>query len=538
MLNITRKTFVIVSSGLLAVCFAFFSDESCASIATYNVKDYGASGNKSDNCQGAIQKAIDICTESGGGTVYFPPGEYTSGTIFLRSNVRLYLEAGATLFASRDSKAYSRRALIYGDNVENTTIEGRGLIDGQAEFEWDDMRGIDPNFKDTMEELIAAGKRLLRTYPVRPTQHSVLLINCSNILIRDLRFERSSSWTISPWGCERLVIDGIYVSTSLTEGVWADGIDPDGCQDVRISNCTIETGDDCISLKASNKHGEPKPCENITISNCRLTSASTGLKIGDEIYADISHVTMNNCTIRSANRGIGIMIRGRGNVSDVIFSNLTMECNRYDWFWWGDADPFLFIVEESIYSRLETKYKKPLGTMKNILIANVIIHSKGSGIFYGHPDSYLENITLDNVRMEISTDTTKVQKAVNALSFQKASGIRIKDVEVRWAKPESKKWECALYLEDIQNLVLDNFSGRQAKEGTEHPAVALKQVKNAMLRGCRALPATSLFFLITGASTRDIHLYGNDFTQAAIPYRTGGEVDDSRIKAVSNLLPY
>lgn len=452
--------------------------------------------------------------------------------------MRLYLEAGATLFATRDRNSYSKRALIYGENLENITIEGRGLIDGQAEFEWDDMRNIDPNFKDTMEELIAAGKRLWRTYPVRPTQHSVLLITCSDILIRDLSFVRGSSWTISPWGCERLVIDGIYVSTSLTEGVWADGIDPDGCRDVRISNCTIETGDDCISLKASNSHGEPRPCENITISNCRLTTASTALKIGDEIYADISHVTMDNCIIRSANRGLGVMIRGRGNVSDVIFSNLTMECTRYDWFWWGDADPFLFIVEESIYPRLETKYKKPLGKMRNILISNVIINSKGSGVFYGHPDSYLENITLDNVMMEISTDTTKVQKAVNALSFQKASGIRIKDVEVRWSKPGSKKWESALYLEDIENLLLDKFSGRQAKEGTEYPAVVLKQVKNAVLSGCRSLPSTSVFFLITGASTRDIYMSGNDFTQAAVPYRIGGEVDDSGIRAVSNLLPY
>ncbi len=538
MLNITRKIFVMVSSGLIAVCFLFFSGESRANITTFNVKDYGATGEKSDNSQGAIQKAIDICAESGGGTVYFPPGDYTSGTIFLRSNVRLYLEAGATLFAARDRNAYSKRALIYGENLKNITIEGRGLIDGQAEFEWDDMRRIDPNFLDTTEELKAAGKRLWRTYPVRPTQHSVLLITCSDILIRDLSFVRGSSWTISPWGCERLVIDGIYVSTSLTEGVWADGIDPDGCRDVHISNCTIETGDDCISLKSSNFHGEPRPCENITISNCRLTTASTALKIGDEIYADIRHVTMINCNIRSANRGLGIMIRGRGNVSDVIFSNLTMECKRYDWFWWGDGDPFLFIVEESIYPELEMRYKKPLGTMKNILIADVIIHCKGSGIFYGHPDSYLENITLDNVIMEISTDTARVQKAINALSFKKASGIRIKDVEVRWAKPESKKWECALYLEDIRNLLLDNFSGRQSKDRTEHPAVALKQVKHAMLRGCRALPATSIFFQFTGAGTRDIHLFGNDFTQAAIPYRIGGGADDSGIKALSNLLPY
>src|SRR5271157_2758534 len=104
-------------------------------VSIFNVKNYGATGKKADNAQKAIQKAVDACAEAGGGTVYLPPGEYTSGTIHLRSHVRLYVETGATLFASKDSAVFDKSALLYGEDLENISIEGRGTVDGQAEYE-------------------------------------------------------------------------------------------------------------------------------------------------------------------------------------------------------------------------------------------------------------------------------------------------------------------------------------------------------------------------------------------------------------------
>jgi hypothetical protein len=105
-------------------------------VSIFNVKNYGATGKKADNAQKAIQKAVDACAEAGGGTVYLPPGEYTSGTIHLRSHVRLYVETGATLFASQDSAVFDKSTLLYGEDLENISIEGRGTVDGQAEYEW------------------------------------------------------------------------------------------------------------------------------------------------------------------------------------------------------------------------------------------------------------------------------------------------------------------------------------------------------------------------------------------------------------------
>src|SRR4051812_44497734 len=84
--------------------------------ASYNVRDYGASGQKTASAQAAIQQAIDACAAAGGGVVYFPPGDYTTGTLHLRSHLRLYLESGATIFASKEPAAFDKRALFYGED--------------------------------------------------------------------------------------------------------------------------------------------------------------------------------------------------------------------------------------------------------------------------------------------------------------------------------------------------------------------------------------------------------------------------------------
>src|SRR5665213_1607678 len=107
-------------------------------VPVFNIKDYGASGRKQDDARPAIQSAIDACGKAGGGSVYVPPGQYTSGQLHLASGVRLYLEGGATIFASLDSKQFDpapKPALIYGEDLHDIAIEGRGTLDGQASYE-------------------------------------------------------------------------------------------------------------------------------------------------------------------------------------------------------------------------------------------------------------------------------------------------------------------------------------------------------------------------------------------------------------------
>ena len=504
--------------------------------AIYNVRDFGAGGHKAERAQEAIQRAIDACAAAGGGVVYFPPGEYTSGTIHLRSHVRIFLEAGATLYSSKNPADFDKRALFYGEDLENITVEGRGTVDGQAEYEWrlNDIedRYIYPN-QVLMEQ---AGLPLMRSFPTKNSVgHLVLLIRCQDVRIAGLSFIRSPSWTMHLYHCERLVIDGVYIRTSLQYGVWADGIDPDGCKDVRIANCTVETGDDAIVFYSSSIYGQPLPCENITITNCRLSSASSALKFCDGNMNAIRKVVVDNCVITGSNRGLAFMVFDGGVVEDVVLSNLTVECRRFDWFWWGDGDPLHFnlIKRSQIDPHIDPAKEPAIGAIRNVLIRNVFARGMGPCVLHGHPDSYLENVALENVHLVVSEDPQvppPLRKTVNALTVQRARHFRLKDVEIVWGEPASEKWRSALVLEDVQDLTLDGLAARQAPNGADAPAVVFRQVDGATVRNCKALAGTGVFFHFAGEGTRDIVLAGNDYRQAQVPWRVAGEVSPAAVR--------
>src|SRR5579864_3655927 len=152
----------------------------------FDVRDYGATGNKSDDARPAIQKAIDACGKVGGGRVYVPPGEYTSGQLHLRSGVRLYLEAGATIYATLDGTQYDdarKAALIYGEDLHDIALEGAGTLDGQASYEWHLNTITDHYILPNQRQMEAAGKPLLRSFPVGQGTETVfprmvLLLRC------------------------------------------------------------------------------------------------------------------------------------------------------------------------------------------------------------------------------------------------------------------------------------------------------------------------------------------------------------------------
>ena len=112
----------------------------------FDVCDYGAQGDGRTLCTDFIQKAINKCANAGGGTVYFPPGKFLSGTIFIKSGVTLKLDTGSTLLGSTELKDYpvtvsgfrsytdnyTDKSLIYSEKQERIAIIGNGTIDGQG----------------------------------------------------------------------------------------------------------------------------------------------------------------------------------------------------------------------------------------------------------------------------------------------------------------------------------------------------------------------------------------------------------------------
>ena len=145
-------------------------------------------------------------------------------------------------------------------DLENLTIEGRGTIDGQAQYVWRLNDHDDAYIRDNQILAQALGKPLMRSFPVGDSEHGffprmIHLVRCKDVRIAGLSILHSPSWNINPYACERMVIDGVYIYSSPKEAVWADGIDPDGCKDLRISNCTIVTGDDALVFYSSDGLG-------------------------------------------------------------------------------------------------------------------------------------------------------------------------------------------------------------------------------------------------------------------------------------------
>jgi Glycosyl hydrolases family 28/Pectate lyase superfamily protein len=480
----------------------------------YNVKDYGATGSKQDDARPALQRAIDACGKSGGGTVYVPPGEYSSGQLHLRSGVRLYLEAGATLFASLDGRQFDpppKSALLIGEDLHDIALEGRGTIDGQASYVWRPNDFTDFYIRPNQLQMEAAGKPLLRSFPSGFPQETVyprlvLLLRCQDVRIAGLKFLRSRSWTINPYACKRLVIDGVYIYSSGKEGVWADGIDPDGCQDVRVANSTIETGDDAIVLWSADIWGPALPTENVTVTNCRLSSSSSALKFCDGNSNAVRRVTIDNVVITNSNRGLAFMVFDGGVVEEVVISNVSIETRRFDWFWWGDGDPIHFnIKRRSEVDGTKRDHEPPAGKIRNVSISNVIAHGRGTSAINGHPDSWLENIHLDNVRLFVSHDPAAPYESTRtAIALRQARNFSMKDVDIRWDQPLSATWRSGLTAEDVEDLRFDSVNV-EAAPASAAPVIELMDARKVTLRSSRAET-----IYLAGKGTREVRLFETD----------------------------
>jgi polygalacturonase len=291
-------------------------------VMAVNVREFGAIGDGTTVTTKELQAAIDTCASRGGGTVIVPAGTYVTGTLWMRSNITLHLEAGAILLGSENFDDFpiwssdwegrevksGRASMICGQGLENVGITGRGIVDGRGKIWWDSQRR-------------EPGK--LR----RP--HLCRLADCRNVLIEGVTFRNSPMWTVSPLACDNVTIRAITV-INPPDSPNTDGINPDSCRNVRISDCYVDVGDDCITIKSGKEDDarrELRSCENIAVTNCTLLHGHGGVVIGSEVSGSIRNVAINNCIFVGTDRGIRIKARrGRGGVvEDVRASNLVMD---------------------------------------------------------------------------------------------------------------------------------------------------------------------------------------------------------------------
>lgn len=197
--------------------------------STFNVRDFGAKGVRSDNATKAFRDAIEACASYGGGVVHVPAGEYTTGTIQLRDHVTLNIDAGATLFLSQDRNdlVSGARAMIFAENAKNIAVTGRGTLDGLARYDYTEMRGVDPEIAKEIEIARAAGIDMRRYYRSAEAVNVFMFVinDCVDFHLSGVSIINSPLWTVRLNDCDRVSIRGVYIYSDLEKGVNADGID-------------------------------------------------------------------------------------------------------------------------------------------------------------------------------------------------------------------------------------------------------------------------------------------------------------------------
>jgi hypothetical protein len=486
-----------------------------STLSFYSVTDFGATGKRSDNATGAFRSAIAACATNGGGKVHVPPGEFTVGTVQLRDNVTLEISGGATLFLSQDRNDFVRggRAMIFADNVKNAAVTGRGTLNGLAQYEFLEMSGEDGRITKEIQLARDAGVDMRRYYRSQKAMNTYMFIinDATDFLLEGVTIINSPLWNVRLNDCNRVHVRGVHIYSDLEKGVNADGIDICSCSNVTISDSVIITADDSICVKSVSRNDKPaNPCRNITVTNCVLTSSSTPLKIGTEtVETEISNVLFTNCVIRNSNKGFGIDVLDGATVSDVVFSNLTIETSRRHWNWWGDAEMCKIVLSKR-------RPSSKVGTIRNVVIDNIIANVRGTSKIMGYEDQPLENIRISNVHMRMHPEDYKDKRATDALKIEGVRGLNLRDVTIAWSEDETEpKWGSALSLKNVSEFVIDSFSARQGILQSQAPVISMENVSAGLVRDSRAMEGTHSFVYLSGDHSGDITMRNNRIDKGA-----------------------
>jgi len=362
------------------------------SAAVINIADLGAKPDGKTLVTGIIQKAIDQCNAGGGGMVTIPAGRFLTGTLVLKSNITLNLEKGAVLLGSPDPRNYIKikpryqafrtltetRQLIYAEDQVNISITGEGTIDGQGAAH---------------KAVESDGLGLTDAGITRP--HLIQFITCTNVRIEGIFLTNSAAWMQHYLACDHLHIRSIRVWNFCNNN--NDGIDIDGCHDVMISDCLIESADDAICLKATS----PRSCRDVVITNCTLHTLSSAIKMGTETTGGFQNVTISNCTISPVENntfvynspdggcGIALLMVDGGTLENVTITGITIS---------EIVCPVIIRLGNRARPYMPGLPTPPVGKIRYVTLSDITATSshRTTSSIVGIPGYDVENVILDN----------------------------------------------------------------------------------------------------------------------------------------------
>ncbi|QDW21015.1 glycoside hydrolase family 28 protein [Flavobacterium sp. KBS0721] len=443
----------------------------------FDIKKYGAVGDGKTLNTKAIQKAIDAANKNKGGRVVFSKGKFLSGSIYLKSGVELFFEEGAILLGSTNPDDYPKyegiRALILANGSKNIAVNGKGIIDGQGR-----------ELALAIDSLHHTGVRIDPKYNYRRMRPEdgrgklISFVKCDSITMINVTLKNSPGWVQCFTECKNIVIDAMTVNSNA---YWNnDGIDVNGCENVRITNCNVNAADDGICLKS-----ESPGLQNNTIyiANCRIRSSANAVKLGTGSYGSFKNVTIENIevydTFRSA---IAIESVDGAEIENIKVSNITAVNT-------GNA----------IFIRLGHRNGEKPGYIKNVSIKNVKVQVpfgrpdidydlRGPEVDYFHnpfpssiagiPGHLIENVVLENIEIMYPGRASKGM-AYHPLSRLKDVKENVNGYPEFSMFGEMPSW--GFYVRHVNGIEMKNIKLILEKEDFR-PAFVFDDVKNLKMK--------------------------------------------------------
>jgi polygalacturonase len=348
-----------------------------------------------------IQQAMDQC--SAGQAVELKPdashGAFLSGPLQLRQGVTLLIDAGATLYASRNARDYDVspgtcglvnakgrgcRALITGDHVSGAAVMGDGTIDGRGPSK---ILGQKDSWWDLAQE--AKVKNLNQNCP-----RIMVLSGCDNFTLYRIKLTNSPNFHVAYSGGNGFTAWGVIIDTGKA-GRNTDGIDPGNSTNVTITHCFIRAGDDNVAIKA----GHGLPTRNITISHNHFYYGH-GMSIGSETDGGADHILVTDLSIDGADNGIRIKSNAsRGGLVEGI---------RYEDVCIKDTKNPIYM--DSNYSAAPNASHDKLPQFRDITLHNVRIEGAGKLTLEGYDEQHRLAMNLDGVTLDSPGEIKIVEK--------------------------------------------------------------------------------------------------------------------------------